>query len=1053
MTGYTRKDTTNNIADGNIINADDLDNEFDGVQAAFHASTGHTHDGTAAEGAAITKVGPVQDVLITTAAIYPKTTNTVDLGTSSLKYKDAFIAGNETVGGTLAVTGVATLTAQPVLSSLTASQAVFTNGTKGLVSNAITGTGNVVMSASPTLTGTANVAGLTASEQIASTQTGSATTGAGQLYLNGATSNRIDFNSNGATTPSFTTRSDGTKITLFPALSGSQVDYAIGISAATQWYSVPVNSNSFFFKWFGGETQIASLDGTGVLTLAGNPVLSGGTANGVTYLNGSKVLTSGTALTFDGTIFKNDNASAAADISIRSASGNAAFMRIAGNANALGTSSFDFVQGADSSGFVFNRANAPIIFGVNNSEAMRLTSTGLGIGTTTPGAKLSVRSSDLYAATFNTNNTASEISKISIGGYLDAAGGTGGTVAIGSDHNHGISLLSSMVFYTNNGTIGERMRLDSSGNLGLGVTPSAWGSGFSVLQLESKAALIGNNGATYLGNNWYSNAGNKYIGTGQAALYAVSAGVHSWFNAPSGTAGNPITFTQAMTLDASGNLGIGTTSPAAKLDVFKASSVDQYWRTGVVSMYLQSSDSAAKGIFGTVTNHPLSFYTNGGEQARIDTSGNLGIGTTTPAAKLDVNGGALIQGLTVGRGAGAVATNTAVGASALAGTNTGIANTGIGYFALNANTIGANNTAVASGALEANISGLDNSAFGARALRFNTIGSYNSAFGRDALFSNTASNNTAVGYQAGYGNTIGTVTAFGYQAGFGQTTGTLNTFLGQEQGSFNSVTGASNSGVGHRALLKISSGSYNTAIGQEALRENTTASNNTAVGYQAGYSNQTGAKNVYFGKQAGYAATGSYNTIVGEEAGLALSTGVSNTFVGAYSGTTGGCGELITTGSKNTILGAYNGNQGGLDIRTANNYIVLSDGDGNPRAYWNSSGRLLNPASIGFGGAPSKTALQSNVATNVTAGSSQVIYGTAIAGNMGAYMMVIGVDAGGNWFCDFLTFLNANTVTLLSAMNGGSPGSRTYSVASGTLSLNPSVTQTTVTVSANEVGL
>jgi len=134
MAGYTRQDVSNNIADGNIINAADLDNEFDGVQTAFNASTGHTHDGTSAEGAAIVKIGPVQDVVVTIAAMYPKTTNTVDLGTSSLKYKDAFFAGNETVGGTLAVTGVTTLTAQPVLSSLTASSAVATDASKGLVS-------------------------------------------------------------------------------------------------------------------------------------------------------------------------------------------------------------------------------------------------------------------------------------------------------------------------------------------------------------------------------------------------------------------------------------------------------------------------------------------------------------------------------------------------------------------------------------------------------------------------------------------------------------------------------------------------------------------------------------------------------------------------------------------------------------------------------------------------------------------------------------------------------------------------------------------------------
>lgn len=133
MTGYVRADGPNNIADGNIINAADLDGEFDAVVAAFNASTGHKHDGTAAEGAPITKVGPAQDVVIGSGNITPKITNTVDIGSGSLKFKDVYLTGTVNAA------------------SLTASQAVFTDASKGLVSNAITGTGNVVMSTSPTL--------------------------------------------------------------------------------------------------------------------------------------------------------------------------------------------------------------------------------------------------------------------------------------------------------------------------------------------------------------------------------------------------------------------------------------------------------------------------------------------------------------------------------------------------------------------------------------------------------------------------------------------------------------------------------------------------------------------------------------------------------------------------------------------------------------------------------------------------------------------------------------------------------------------------------------
>jgi len=91
---------------------------------------------------------------------------TSDFAVNTDKFTVAAATGNTVVAGTLGVTGVATFTAQPILSSLTASQAVFTDGSKGLVSNAITGTGNVVMSASPTLTGTITAAAISMSGDL-----------------------------------------------------------------------------------------------------------------------------------------------------------------------------------------------------------------------------------------------------------------------------------------------------------------------------------------------------------------------------------------------------------------------------------------------------------------------------------------------------------------------------------------------------------------------------------------------------------------------------------------------------------------------------------------------------------------------------------------------------------------------------------------------------------------------------------------------------------------------------------------------------------------------
>lgn len=121
MAGYTRQDTQNNISNGSVIDADDLDAEFNAIEAGFNSSTGHSHDGTAGAGVPITKVGPAQDLIVSTGALTPKTTNTLDLGTNSVQFKDAWFDGtvdtdalavsaNATVGGALGVTGVLTAT-------------------------------------------------------------------------------------------------------------------------------------------------------------------------------------------------------------------------------------------------------------------------------------------------------------------------------------------------------------------------------------------------------------------------------------------------------------------------------------------------------------------------------------------------------------------------------------------------------------------------------------------------------------------------------------------------------------------------------------------------------------------------------------------------------------------------------------------------------------------------------------------------------------------------------------------------------------------------------
>ena len=166
MAGYTRQDTANNIANGNVIDADDFDAEYNAVEAAFNASTGHTHDGTAGEGAPITKVGPSQDVIVSATNILPKTTNTLDLGSSGAQFKDGFFDGtlntdiltvdeSATVGTTLGVTGATTLS-----STLDVAGATGIDGDFDVATNKFTvasATGNTAVAGTLGVTGAATL--------------------------------------------------------------------------------------------------------------------------------------------------------------------------------------------------------------------------------------------------------------------------------------------------------------------------------------------------------------------------------------------------------------------------------------------------------------------------------------------------------------------------------------------------------------------------------------------------------------------------------------------------------------------------------------------------------------------------------------------------------------------------------------------------------------------------------------------------------------------------------------------------------------------------------
>jgi hypothetical protein len=145
------------------------------------------------------------------------------------------------------------------------------------------------------------------------------------------------------------------------------------------------------------------------------------------------------------------------------------------------------------------------------------------------------------------------------------------------------------------------MTLNSTG-LGVGVTPSAW-SGVKALQLAGSGFIASSNQYLEISTNTYYNAGYKYIGTGLATDYSQQAGSHIWFTAPSGTAGNAITFTQAMTLDALGNLLVGLTAAGttAAKTIQIANGTAPTANVAGGQLYVEAGALKYRGSSGTIT--------------------------------------------------------------------------------------------------------------------------------------------------------------------------------------------------------------------------------------------------------------------------------------------------------------------------------------------------------------------------------------------------------------------------------------------------------------------
>lgn len=387
--------------------------------------------------------------------------------------------------------------------------------------------------------------------------------------------------------------------------------------------------------------------------------------------------------------------------------------------NATSSNEMLIGQGNANESYVYNRANQPMIFGTSNTERLRIFANGrvgINTGATDAGFQFdvngSIRGQSDAAFATGSGNVFVGATTAAISNGVKYVYAEGGSAGIGPElilHNTVAQDTASMAvsftgvrsgagvasqirstrrgmltFHTQDlpsatpNTPAERMRIDAVGNVGIGVTPSAWsGYGAPVIEMPSGGTIIGQNSVN-IGSGWYYSGGSTFVykSTGVAASYSQQVGgEHRFYNAPAGTANNTITFTQAMTLSNSGNLGIGTANPLNRLHT-EFSNATAYTPSNTLTAppiaYFYNSSSADAAVASTIrldagnltgnnatsisavrtgnADAALTFGTRSAgssvtERMRIFGNGRVGINTTTDSGyQLDINGNTRVTG-------------------------------------------------------------------------------------------------------------------------------------------------------------------------------------------------------------------------------------------------------------------------------------------------------------------------------------------------------------------------------------------------------------------------
>jgi hypothetical protein len=296
-------------------------------------------------------------------------------------------------------------------------------------------------------------------------------------------------------------------------------------------------------------------------------------------------LATGSALQFDGTNFSvGASPNGAAKGYFYSASGDTRLYV----ANSTTQAQFACESGGNTV-YLGSYSNSPVLFRVNDSEKMRLTTAGyLGIGTSSPNTSLHVVSGNTFAASFQ---GASSTNFVAIG--------TTGYGASINGYTSGFASAADLVLQPN------------GGNVGLGITPSAWGSQRRSVQVGYSSALTGvnNDNVTWLSTNAYNDGSIwKRIKGGVPQLLECYNGGFTFYNdGYNATPDSTITFSATMTLDNSGNLLVGTTSQIASCRqsiVAPSNGLAISVANGAVGSYMTNTS-------GTGNWQPFSFNVNG----------------------------------------------------------------------------------------------------------------------------------------------------------------------------------------------------------------------------------------------------------------------------------------------------------------------------------------------------------------------------------------------------------------------------------------------------------